>query len=371
MASGWNPLRKRFAVAGPDVSSQPSAARTLVADELEAWSTAILRAAGASDAAAAATARSLVDANQRGVDSHGVVFLYFYLPRLRSGVTKGDVSPEVVTDLPAFAIVDGWNGLGTHVATVAMNLCCDKAERMGAAVVAVRNSSHFGAASCYSELAARRGCIGVAMSNSDPGMAPLGALAPVLGTNPLAISSPPSPGAQLPSLDIATSVVAQGRIIAASRAGEPIPDDWALGRDGLPTADPDDALANSVLPMGGHKGFALAFMIDVLAGCLPGAGISPEIKEGPDIRQPQNVGHFFLAVHLAAGVDKTVYDESLSRLVDAVRTAPRAEWAEQFMIPGEPEVRARADRLDGIPLTEAAVELLTSLGDEYEVPFPD
>src|SRR5262249_11378 len=144
--------------------------------------------------------------------------------------------------------------LGAYVASFAMSLCCDKAGTAGAAAVAVRNSGHFGAASYYANMAASRGCVGIALSNSDPGMAPLGALGPILGTNPLAISAPSAPGLPTPSLDIATSVVAQGKIILAARAGTKIPGDWAIGPDGRPTKEPDDALAGAVLPMAGHKG---------------------------------------------------------------------------------------------------------------------
>ena len=334
------------------------------------WAAAILRAAGASEEAATATARSLVDANRRGLDSHGLAFLSFYLPRLRAGTTRGDARPEVVVDLPALALVDGHDGLGAHVATFAMELCCEKAAVAGTAAVAVRNSSHFGAASCYAELAAARGFIGIALSNSDPGMAPLGALGPILGTNPLAIAAPPAGNVPIPSLDIATSVVAQGKIILASRAGAPIPADWAIGRGGKPTEDPDEALAGAVLPMGGHKGFALAFMIDILTGAVPGARLSPQIKGDPLDPEPQGTGHFLIAINVEAIRERGGYERSLEELADSVHSAPRADWAEPFMTPGEREARAAAERARGIPLTRPTEELLRTLGEEYGVPFP-
>jgi LDH2 family malate/lactate/ureidoglycolate dehydrogenase len=337
---------------------------------LEEWATAVLRAAGASDAAAKATACALVDADRRGLDSHGVVFLHFYLPRLRARTTRGDVTPEVVVDLPALALVDGHHGLGAFVATFAMELCCDKAERAGAAVVAVRNSSHFGAASCYAELAAARACIGIALSNSDAGMAPLGGLGPVLGTNPLAIAAPDAPGVATPSLDIATSVVAQGRIILAQRAGTSIPPDWAIGPDGRPSDNPQEALAGAMLPMAGHKGFALAFMIDVLTGCLPGALLSTEIQGDPHDPEPQGTGHCFVAIRVESLRGRGEYEKSLAKLADAVHAAPRAEWAEAFMTPGEREARTAEERESVVPLPVSTLELLRSLGREYSVPFP-
>ena len=337
-------------------------------DELRAWTAAILEMAGAAEPAALATARALIGANLRGLDSHGIVFLAFYLPRLRAGTTDGSATPRVAVDLPALALVDGCNALGAYVATFAMEHCCAKAKVAGAAAVAVHNSSHFGAASCYTEMAAVRGCVGIVVSNSDPGMAPEGALAPVLGTNPLALAGPGTPRIPMPSLDIATSVVAQGKVIMAARSGQAIPEGWAIGRDGRPTTDPDEALRNSVLPMADHKGFALAFMIDVLAGCLPGARVSPEIEEGPDAQGPQGTGHFLVAVDVEAFSAKE-YANALERLADAVHNAPRASWSAPFLIPGELEARSTAKRADGIPLDAEVTRLLRQLGDDYGVPF--
>ena len=320
-------------------------------EALQAWAVAILIAAGASPRAAEATARSLVFADRRGVDLHGIVFLRFYLPRLRAGASDGAAHPRVLVDMPALALIDGRRALGAYVASFAMSLCCDKAEAVGAAAVAVRNSGHFGAASYYADMAAERGYAGIALSNSDPGMAPLGALGPLLGTNPLAISAPRAPGLPTPSLDIATSVVAQGKIILASRAGTQIPGDWAIGPDGHPTDDPDAALAGAVLPMAGHKGFALAFMIDVLTACLSGALVSPEIPAAPDPSTPEGTGHLFIAIKVDALGPRAAYESALSKLASAVHQGKRADWAEPFMMPGEREAKVAAERLSVIRIT--------------------
>jgi ureidoglycolate dehydrogenase (NAD+) len=332
---------------------------------LVAWTRTILGAAGASAEAADVTAACLNDANRRGLDSHGVVQLHYYLPLLRAGAISGDAVPEIVIDLPAAAVVDGHAGLGHHIATFAMNLCCDKAEAAGSAFVAVRDSSHFGAASYYSELAARRGCTGVALSNSDVAMGPLGALKPILGTNPMAIAAPGAAGLPLPSLDIATSVAAQGRIVLAERAGARIPLDWAIGPDGAPTDDPATALSGAVLPMGAHKGFGLAFMIDVIVGCMAGSGISPEIPN--DL--PQRVGHAFFAVRVDAIADRDAYAGALTRLSAAVQSAPRAAGTARFMTPGEREARTAAERFEAIPIDAGSMDRLVELGEEYGVPF--
>ena len=350
-------------------TAAPSAPVMVARDRLEDWTVTILRHVGASPEAARATAWALVDANVRGLHSHGVVFLSFYLPRLRAGTTRGDAEPEVIVELPCAAVVDGHDGLGAYVATVATELCCHKAREGGVGLVAVRNSSHFGAASCYSGQATRHGCIGIVLSNSDPGMAPIGALAPVLGTNPLAIAAPEA-GGIAPSLDIATSVVAQGKVILAQRAGEPIPADWAIGCDGSPTTDPTDALSNSMLPFGGHKGFGLAFMIDVLTGSLTGSATSPHIPGDPKAPVAQRAGHLFIAISVDALADRGDYEASLRDLAAHVHDAPRAAWAEPFLTPGEPETRARERSTDdGIPLAPESLALMHELGKRYGVPF--
>lgn len=341
----------------------------VIPEHLQQWAIAILEAAGASAEAARATAQCLIDANRRGVDSHGIVFLRFYLPRLRSGAARGEAHPAIAVDLPALALVDGNGALGAYVAHFAMSLCCDKAADVGAAVVAVRNSGHFGAASHHSELAASRGCIGIALSNSDPGMAPLGSLGPILGTNPLAIAAPADESHSLPSLDIATSIVAQGRIILAMRAGTEIPEDWAIGPDGHPTRNPNEALSGAVLPMAGHKGFGLAFMIDVLTGCLPGANLSPDIPIDPASPEPEGTGHCFIAIRADRLRSRSDYAASLARLVDSVHGARRAEGVDPFLFPGQREAETAARRAERIPLVEPTVNLLRSLGREYGVPF--
>ena len=342
----------------------------LAHETLGDWASTLLERAGASPEAAGAAAESLVDANRRGLDSHGVALLSFYLPRLASGAVDGRARPEVVADFPAAALVDGRNAPGAFVARFAVDLCCDKAVQSGAAVVVVRNSNHFGATSCYSERAVRRGCVGIAATNCPPGLAPLGALGPLLGTNPLAIAAPPGAGGIMPSLDIASSVVAVGRISMAGRAGARLPPGWAVGADGAPTDDPEEALRGAALPMGGYKGFGLAFMIDVLAGCLSGAPPSPWIQADEGSPQPERAGHFFAAIHVGRFRDERAYAQDLERLVEAVHSAARAPGIEPFMIPGERETRTAAARANEIPFDEATAGLLRSLGEEFGAPFP-
>ena len=337
---------------------------------LQRWASEVLRSAGASLPAAEATAIALIDANLRGLDTHGLVLLRLYLPRLRSGAIDGQAKPEIIKDLPGALVVDARNALGPYAATIATDLCCEKAESSGAAVTLVRQSNHFGAASVYSEQAVRRGCAAIVLSNSDPGMGPRGSLSPILGTNPLAIAVPANPEHVSPSLDIATSVVALGRVRAVGRAGDRLPLGWAIGPDGEPTDDPELALAGSLLPFAEHKGFGLAFMIDTLAGCLAGARTSPSISADPAGREPQHLGQFILAISVGAVTSTTGFVSRVEELTDTVHTAARAENVSPFMIPGEPEARLASGRRAEIPIASGDVALLEALGRDFNVTFP-
>ncbi len=331
-------------------------------ETLGRWAGDLLTAAGMGGEATTATVASMLHANRRGLDSHGVVLLGVYVPRLNRGIIRGYAQPEVVRVRGALALIDGQLAPGAHTGTVAMDWCCETARTYGVGAAAVRNSSHFGAASFFSELATAHNCIGIAITNSDPGMAPLGALAPILGTNPLAVAAPGADGYAGPSLDIATSVVAQGRVAAAARAGQPIPGGWAIGRDGAVTDDADEAMRNSVLPMAGHKGFGLAFMIDVLSACLSGAQVSSEMVE------EAGVGHLMVAIDISAAAGSDAYGERLRRLIEAVHVAPRAPGTEPFMIPGEREHRVAAERDGLIPIDDPTRELLDGLAADCGLP---
>ena len=235
----------------------------------------------------------------------------------------------------------------------------------------VRNSSHYGAASYYAELAAARGMLGVSLSNSDPGMAPVGTLGPVLGTNPLAIAAPAPAGTVAPTLDIATSEVAQGKVILHQRAGRPIPAGWGIGPDGAPTTDPAAALAGAVLPFAGHKGFGLSFMFDVLCGAAAGALTSPHIPGDPADPRPQGLGHAFVAIDLAAC-------DPGGRL-RGVAAGPRRPGARRAARRGlrraarPGRARGAAARASGPTASRSTTRrdtLLTELGAEFGVPFP-
>ena len=241
---------------------------------LAAFCTAVLERVDVPREHAETVARSLLAANLRGVDTHGMTRLPIYVERLRAGLINGRVSGTVVAEGPTTAVFDGENGLGQVVGTKGMQLAIAKAESAGVGFVTVRNSNHYGTAAYYAMMALAHDMIGVSITNSPPLMAPWGGRKGFLGTNPLSIAVPA--GEERPFVfDMATSVVARGAVILAAKRGDAIPPTWAMNKDGEPTTDAKAALEGAVLPLGGHKGFGLAMAIDILAGVLAGGPFGP------------------------------------------------------------------------------------------------
>ena len=259
---------------------------------------ACLRCAGAARRASGRRARSRrlpVKAELRGVDSHGLVRLPVYAQRIQSRVVNARPKVRVVSTTGAAALVDGDNGLGPVVGAHAMDVALDLARQHGTGFVGVRRSNHFGPAAYYVEKAIAAQCIGVAISNAPPNMAPFGGRTRFLGTNPLAIGIPA--GRESPLIfDASTSVVARGKIIVAAQTGKAIPEGWALDPEGHPTTDARLALAGAVLPFGGPKGSALSFIIDIACGVMTGAAFASHLNTLEDLSAVQNVGHVLAAV---------------------------------------------------------------------------
>jgi LDH2 family malate/lactate/ureidoglycolate dehydrogenase len=240
-----------------------------------------------------------------------------------------------------------------------MNLACDKAAAIGVSVAAVRNSHHYGAAGAYAALASDRGLIGIAMTAvARPNVVPLYGADAMFGTNPIAFAAP---AARNPPflLDMATSTAALGKLTIASRVGKPIPEGWALDSDGRTLTDPDVALVHRWLtplgatrPMGGHKGYGLAMMVEVLCTTLAGAqyGALREQRD-PDAAR-HDVGHFFLAIDPDAFREEGAFEADLDDMIDALRATRPVDPAEPVQVAGDPEVKARAERsARGIPLS--------------------
>lgn len=344
--------------------------RRYKASKLAAFCVAVLERVEVPAEHAEMVAHSLLAANLRGVDTHGVTRLPVYVERLRAGLIDGRASGVVVAEGETTAVYDGQNGLGQVVGTKGMELALAKAEAAGVGSVTVRNSNHYGTAAYYAMMALERDMIGFSITNSPPLMAPWGGRKGFLGTNPLAIAIPA--GEEKPFVfDMATSVVARGAVILAAKKGEAIPATWAMNREGEPTTDAKAALEGAVLPLGGHKGYGLAMAIDILAGILAGGPFGPHIGElynNPD--RTQKVGHFFGAFRIDRFRSVREFKAEMDAMIREVKEQPLAKGFEKIMVAGEPEHQTERERREkGVPLSDAVVGDLTRLGASVGLSF--
>ena len=331
---------------------------------LKEFCAAILAAAGVPGPQAGEIVENLVEADLRGVESHGVVRLPIYVQRLRAGVMNPRPRLRVVRDTPTTAVVDGDNGMGQWVGMRAMEIAIDKGRSGSCAFVAVRNSNHYGAAAYYAQMAVPHDMIGFSTTIGGINhMLPWGGAEPLLGNNPFAVALPA--GDEYPVvLDMACSVAARGKIIVAAKDGTPIPPDWATGPDGRPTTDPVEALKGFVQPVGGPKGYALTLTIGLLSTMLSGAFFGREVTHlYEDLERPQNIGHLFGVLPIAAFEDVAVFKQRMDKAIREIRGAKRAPGVERIHLPGEREYLLRERRRrDGIPVNRAVLDELRELG---------
>jgi len=327
----------------------------------------MLRAAGVPAQDAELIADTLVFAELRGVSSHGLVRLGSYIRRVKLGLMNPAASPQVIQRSASTALVDGCNGFGQVVTMRAMTLAIEMAGATGAAVVGVRNSNHFGTAAYYVMAAVNVGMIGLVLSNSAPAMAPWGGAVAMIGTNPLAVGIPA--GDEPPVvLDMATSAVARGRIRVAAKKGERIPEGWALNNMGKPTTDPQEALAGTLLPASGPKGYGLALVIDVLSGILTGSGYGGAVRSLDDMSGPVRAGHLVAAINVQDFTNVQGFKAEVDTFTREIRKCPKAPGVDRIYLPGEIESEA-ASRLseEGITVSDAVAADLKSLGAELGV----
>jgi LDH2 family malate/lactate/ureidoglycolate dehydrogenase len=304
---------------------RPDAARELGA--------ALLLAHGVPAADATVVADCLVRADLRGVDTHGLALLPGYLARIRQGLLEP--APQLVPERVATvaARLDGQNGLGFVIATVAMREAIDIASEHGVGVVAAYRSSHFGMAANYVLQASDAGFVAIGMTNASPALPPHGGRTALFGTSPIAFGVPD--GHEGIVLDMSPAIAARGKIRRAARRGEPIPEGIALDADGLPTTDADAALGGVVLPLGGPKGAGLALMMDVFAGVLTGAEFAGDVADRFGEDRPQGTGHLFLALRKDLFVSVSEFERRMGVLTERVHAVLPAEGVDQVLLPGE------------------------------------
>ena len=315
-------------------------------------------------------ADALVDADMHGVSTHGISRLNIYLRRIQAGLIVPDAELKLERQVGSIAVFDAGNGLGQVQASKALKTLMPLAERNGVAAATIRNSQHFGALSYYCNLAAAQGFILLAMTNCEPAMAPEGGYQAFFGTNPIAASFPTGKGFPV-KIDLATSTIARGNIIAAQKKKTPIPLGWALDKNGEPTTDAQEALLGTVLTMAGHKGYALALMVELFSGLLSGSAIGDGVGSMyKDMDRKQDVGHFFCLFHIDAFLDRAEFIRGIDATIDRIKATKKRPGVKEILIPGERSARKLLlHASQGISIPQETLIEIQQWCSQLNVPF--
>lgn len=356
--------------------------RMYTVEHLREFSERVFQHCGLSAEDAAQAADVLVTADVWGITSHGVARLRAYYEMLAHGHVNPRPRIQVVRQMPATATLDGDNGLGLVVGPKANQLALEKADAVGSSWVSVRHSHHFGIAGYYPTKALARDMIGWAMTNTTPQVAPLWGVGPMLGTNPIAIAFP---GKKEPPIiiDMATSAISYGVVENAQRQGVPLPDRCMIDGQGRPTTSPEQMRSGAaLLPLGGdrehggHKGYCLSAMIDILSGVLSGANWGPFVPpfpyylRSPKRRVGQGIGHLFGAMRIDAFIEPDEFKLQIDDWIREFRAATPVDGTGGPLIPGDPEREAAArNLLHGISLLDPVTEDLRYVAAQTGVPF--
>lgn len=314
-------------------------------------------------------ANSLVEADLRGISSHGVARLKAYIERVRAGLMEAVSNIQVLKRNPSTLLLDGGNGFGAIGAIRATSEAIYMAKTTGVGLSLVRNTNHFGIAAYYINKIAEEKLIGVAISNTPPAMSPVGGKKAKVGTNPLAIAVPALSYDPV-ILDMATSVVAKGKIRLAAKKGESIPRGWALDENGEETIDPQAALAGSLVGVGGYKGVGLSLMIELLTGVLTGGAWAEQLLEVTNLKGPSGTSFAICALNPEQFVGTEAYLQRVDSVIESWHSTPAVNANEKVFVPGELEFGRRHEALvSGIVLSEGTVQDLRDIGSACGVNF--
>jgi LDH2 family malate/lactate/ureidoglycolate dehydrogenase len=340
---------------------------TVTAPALTAFADCILRAAGVPAHKASLASTSLVAANLRGVDSHGVQLIAYYVDQLLAGEMDPHADGRIVSESGCCLQFDGRNGLGQWVAETCCAHAIRIARRQGIGMVSARESNHFGAAAWWAQKMRDAGQIGIVMCNASSIVPPWQAKRGRLGTNPICVSVP---GPWL--LDMATTTVAAGRIYKAWIEGRPeIPAGWAFDSEGVPTTSTEEAYHGLLMPLGGYKGSGLAMMVEILCSVLSGGAMADEVgairHRGKTVRTSQ----MFLGIDIARFMPVEDFTARVGRLVSLMKSAPAAPGYDEVLVAGDPEWRTETERrTSGIPIEDGSWETLCQAAARVGVQAP-
>jgi len=351
-------------------------------DQLYTFSKNIFIKIGCNDADAETATKSLLSADLRGVDSHGVARLSGYIRLWEAERVNAKAQMKIVHETPSTAVIDGDRGLGLVVAPFAMQVAISKAKQVGTGWVSVKNSNHFGIAGHHAMMALEHDMIGIAMTNASALVAPTFSSERMLGTNPIAVTIP---AGNQPAFvaDFATTTAANGKLEVLQRQNKDVPSGWVLTKEGVPSNSANEIKnGGMLLPLGGdkehgsHKGYALGAIADIFSGILSGASYGPWVPPFPAyLTMPENmpgegIGHFFGAMRIDAFRPAAEFKEHMDKWIGRFRSAKTIPGQEKVLIPGDPEREMETERMkNGIPLLPAVVADLEAISIKFNVVF--
>lgn len=321
----------------------------------------LLIAAGESLEGAQIVAESLCISDAKGITTHGTYLLTPIFKRAKVNQLSLPTITTVPIDYAAVAVVDGGDGLGPIAGKLAADLAIQRAQTYGVGVVLIRNTNSLGSLAFYTEMIARQGMLAMMSCNAAPAMAPWGGAEPFTGTNPIAFAIYTGKDL-LFSADMATSIVARGKIRQAARRGEHIPSEWAIDPEGNLTTDPAAALKGTLLPMAGPKGSAIALMVDILSGIIAGAQHAPDLRSFHATEGKTGVGASLIALDIQKFIDLGEFKSTMDNYIENLKGLKKASFANEIFLPGEIEYNNQQESLRiGVNLDDSAVDTLNSL----------
>ncbi|MFI5132156.1 MAG: Ldh family oxidoreductase [Chitinophagales bacterium] len=356
--------------------------QTFSYQQLFNFTDSIFQKIGCSVSDAGIATRSLLSADLRGIDSHGVARLSGYVRLWEAKRINARPGIKIIHESPSTAVVDGDRGLGLVVAPFAMQVAIDKAKKAGTGWVSVQNSNHFGIAAHHAMMALQYDMIGIAMTNASPTVAPTFSVDKMLGTNPICVVVPA--GEEPPFVaDLATTTAANGKLEMLQRKNQPAPLGWVQDAKGKSSTDVNELKkGGALLPLGGdrehgsHKGYALGAVVDIFSALLSGANYAPWVPPFPaylqmPAEQPGNgIGHFLGAMRIDAFRPADDFRMHMDKWIRGFRTAKTIEGHEKVLVPGDPEREMEEKyRMEGIPLMDSVADDLNKLSKRFDVPF--
>jgi L-2-hydroxycarboxylate dehydrogenase (NAD+) len=352
-------------------------------EDLRIFTKQVLMKMGASKKNAFLVADNLVTSNLRGIDSHGVGRLKRYVDGIRTGYILPKAKPRVKRDSPVISNIDAMNGLGQPSGAFGMQKAIEKALNTGVGIATVFNSNHYGFAGYYAMMALEHDLIGISMTNSEPLVVPTFSRNAMIGTNPIAFAAPTK--SEKPwVMDLATSVVPSGKLEVYDRIEQNIPLGWATDETGLSTNNPTQVLKNlyrglgegGIFPLGGegelhggHKGYGLATMVEILCGIISGSNFLRDVSfnKGGKINQPR-VGHFFMALDPSYFIDIDSFKSRMDDMIRQLKGAEKAEGQSRIFVHGEKEYEEHDRRsVSGIPIDNKTLESLLGFSKEFSI----